>query len=318
MLLQAEDRCHRIGQQSSVLCVYFVLRESLDELLWTLIQKKFSELGEFVEGQGNQNMIIHHDYCDENEAMKSWFMDEPNSDDNQSTIFSTFDFGDDDDDIRRCLEELARDDCDENNINQFNECDGDGKNMLPLTHSDQNNNIETTEKPLTQNASSAQQCINLVDLLSDDEEEMKIPHQTNLSVIQTLLGSEQFLKEIHLVLPNAPFPQLRLYRYYFPQNFDFVAGLQFLCGRFVNTRPYHDRTGNICRPGIGDVVVGFQGRIFGFVRQGEIAEKFLSIFHATFQSQPYIEVIFGEGERTFKSHLFLIELFLFSSIMYNI
>jgi len=270
ILLQAEDRCHRIGQTSSVRCVYFVARESLDELLWKLIQKKFMELGEFVEGQGNQNMIVHHDYHDENEAMKSWFMDDPNSDDDKllSSLSSSFDFGDDEE-IRLCIEALVRDDdVDENEINTVQ--------MQPVLHS----------------SASTDKCIDLLEI--SDDEDTKTSSRTSQPVIQTLLRSENFLKEVNAILPKALFPDLRLYRYYFPRNFD--LGLQFVCGRFVNTRSYSDSCGKNCRPGIGDVIVGFQGRIFGVVRQGEHATKILSIIHATFQSQPYVEVIFGEDK----------------------
>lgn len=39
-LLQAEDRCHRIGQASVVKVQYLVAKGSLDDALWPLIQRK--------------------------------------------------------------------------------------------------------------------------------------------------------------------------------------------------------------------------------------------------------------------------------------
>lgn len=39
-LLQAEDRCHRIGQASVVKVEYLVAKGSLDDALWPLIQRK--------------------------------------------------------------------------------------------------------------------------------------------------------------------------------------------------------------------------------------------------------------------------------------
>ncbi|CAM9872577.1 unnamed protein product [Discosporangium mesarthrocarpum] len=39
-LLQAEDRCHRIGQASTVQVEYLVAKESLDDALWPLIRQK--------------------------------------------------------------------------------------------------------------------------------------------------------------------------------------------------------------------------------------------------------------------------------------
>ena len=39
-LLQAEDRCHRIGQSTVVKVQYLVAKGSLDDALWPLIQQK--------------------------------------------------------------------------------------------------------------------------------------------------------------------------------------------------------------------------------------------------------------------------------------
>ncbi|CAM9436857.1 unnamed protein product, partial [Hapterophycus canaliculatus] len=55
-LLQAEDRCHRIGQATVVKVQYLVAKGSLDDALWPLIQEKIKLLGAMVEGEvgGNQ------------------------------------------------------------------------------------------------------------------------------------------------------------------------------------------------------------------------------------------------------------------------
>ncbi|CAM9826147.1 unnamed protein product, partial [Phaeothamnion confervicola] len=50
-LLQAEDRCHRIGQANVVRVQYLVAKDSLDDCLWPLIRKKIRLLGEMVEGE---------------------------------------------------------------------------------------------------------------------------------------------------------------------------------------------------------------------------------------------------------------------------
>ena len=46
IMVQAEDRVHRIGQQATVRCLYFIAKGTLDEVLWKLIEKKFRDLGE--------------------------------------------------------------------------------------------------------------------------------------------------------------------------------------------------------------------------------------------------------------------------------
>ncbi|KAG5185466.1 hypothetical protein JKP88DRAFT_354190 [Tribonema minus] len=49
--IQYLDRCHRIGQASVVTIQYLVARDSLDDCLWGLIKQKIALLGEMVEGQ---------------------------------------------------------------------------------------------------------------------------------------------------------------------------------------------------------------------------------------------------------------------------
>ncbi|GKZ00892.1 hypothetical protein MPSEU_001040800 [Mayamaea pseudoterrestris] len=62
IMIQAEDRCHRIGQNSRVNCLYFVAKGTLDEVLWMLLEKKFRELGEFVEGKEKQKIVVETQY----------------------------------------------------------------------------------------------------------------------------------------------------------------------------------------------------------------------------------------------------------------
>lgn len=47
VLCQAEDRVHRIGQDSNVLIQYLVARQTADDYIWPLIQKKTNILSEF-------------------------------------------------------------------------------------------------------------------------------------------------------------------------------------------------------------------------------------------------------------------------------
>ena len=49
-LIQAEDRCHRIGQVNAVRIFYFLAKASIDDVIWPLVKKKMRVLGEVVEG----------------------------------------------------------------------------------------------------------------------------------------------------------------------------------------------------------------------------------------------------------------------------
>lgn len=50
LLIQAEDRSHRIGQKNDVNVLYYVARDTLDEVLWKLAVRKFIAVGEMVDG----------------------------------------------------------------------------------------------------------------------------------------------------------------------------------------------------------------------------------------------------------------------------
>ncbi len=56
------DRCHRIGQNAAVKCLYFVASGTLDVLLWDLLEKKFRDLGEFVEGREKMKIVVQRTY----------------------------------------------------------------------------------------------------------------------------------------------------------------------------------------------------------------------------------------------------------------
>ncbi len=67
IMIQAEDRCHRIGQQARVHCLYFVATGTLDDILWKLLENKFRDLGEFVEGKEKLKLVIDKTYNGEKE-----------------------------------------------------------------------------------------------------------------------------------------------------------------------------------------------------------------------------------------------------------
>lgn len=44
--MQAEDRAHRIGQPSSVNVYFLHVKQSVDDLMWNLIQNKLDNVGQ--------------------------------------------------------------------------------------------------------------------------------------------------------------------------------------------------------------------------------------------------------------------------------
>ncbi|MED6214110.1 hypothetical protein PIB30_099830, partial [Stylosanthes scabra] len=52
-LIQAEDRAHRIGQVSSVNIYYLLANDTVDDIIWDVVQFKLDNLGQMLDGHEN-------------------------------------------------------------------------------------------------------------------------------------------------------------------------------------------------------------------------------------------------------------------------
>ncbi|PKI43065.1 hypothetical protein CRG98_036544 [Punica granatum] len=52
-LIQAEDRAHRIGQVSSVNVYYLLANDTVDDIIWDVVQSKLENLGQMLDGREN-------------------------------------------------------------------------------------------------------------------------------------------------------------------------------------------------------------------------------------------------------------------------
>lgn len=52
-LIQAEDRAHRIGQVSSVNVYYLLANDTVDDIIWDVVQHKLDNLGQMLDGHEN-------------------------------------------------------------------------------------------------------------------------------------------------------------------------------------------------------------------------------------------------------------------------
>ena len=57
-------------------CLYFVAVGTLDELLWKLLEKKFRDLGEFVEGKEKMKIVVHKVFRGEKDLHSMFKTDE--------------------------------------------------------------------------------------------------------------------------------------------------------------------------------------------------------------------------------------------------
>ena len=51
LMIQAEDRAHRVGQKDSVNCHYLIGENTLDELLYRFLEKKVLNVSSFIDGE---------------------------------------------------------------------------------------------------------------------------------------------------------------------------------------------------------------------------------------------------------------------------
>lgn len=54
MMVQAEDRAHRIGQKSCVNCHYLIGENTLDDILYRFLEKKINNVSSFVDGKAEK------------------------------------------------------------------------------------------------------------------------------------------------------------------------------------------------------------------------------------------------------------------------
>ncbi|XP_058083594.1 uncharacterized protein LOC131231432 isoform X2 [Magnolia sinica] len=52
-IIQAEDRAHRIGQVSSVNIYYLLANDTVDDIIWDVVQSKLENLGQMLDGHDN-------------------------------------------------------------------------------------------------------------------------------------------------------------------------------------------------------------------------------------------------------------------------
>ncbi|KAF3773481.1 DNA annealing helicase and endonuclease, partial [Nymphaea thermarum] len=57
-IIQAEDRAHRIGQVSSVNVYYLLANDTVDDIIWDVIQSKLENLGQVLDGRDNSLEIL--------------------------------------------------------------------------------------------------------------------------------------------------------------------------------------------------------------------------------------------------------------------
>lgn len=250
IMIQAEDRCHRIGQQARVRCLYFIGKGTLDEVLWKLIEKKFRVLGEFVEGKENMDIALERELADDEheEILKSEdIVDDGNgkkrkSQDVLSDLLDTDDF-----ELKNEIDELCHEEEDMLNIkndDEDDEPDAD-ENIASGTST-----VETVARGKNVASVAKAASSEVVIELSDDEDALTFAHIRNLYRESGILADLKIPGELH-------FNKLRLYSVKYPGPH--YGLIMVTCNGRVIVKS-HQTDDNLLFPTkVGSIIVGVNG-----------------------------------------------------------
>lgn len=269
IMVQAEDRVHRIGQASVCNCLYFVAKGTLDEVLWKLLENKFRALGEFVEGKEKMKIVVNKTYHSSHELLKNVVP--------EVTEFEGDDFSDVNSECSLSnVEELGSDlehEIEELGLSEQKLIDAaaenDGSDPDSQSESDSKLPAKVAAKDIVGTTEDDAICLS-----DDDEEEVQVSsvsrqEATTVTDESTAASQEDTAKKPAFNLITASFPRLRTYRLLFSGK---TYGLMFaiVSGRLVVSGQNESRVrefGPHAKPHVGDVLVAVSRRILPIVRE---------------------------------------------------
>jgi SWI/SNF-related matrix-associated actin-dependent regulator 1 of chromatin subfamily A len=286
IMIQAEDRCHRIGQQAQVHCLYFVAKGTLDELLWKLLENKFQDLGEFVEGKEKLKMVVNKSYHSKHELLKS--IETPDLTDfgDEGDTFSEADLSDIAEigsDIEHEIEELG--------VSELGMLDAGGDNDDSEPDSQQNLDAKPAGKEdITGKSENEAICLS-----DDDDEEEAVSQAAPQAEIPFArvpdVPNSQAVSNPSMVF-DKQYPQLKVYKLRFPGQ---SYGITFNCvaGRLVVVGRSEDRSRTLglrAKPHVGDVLAAVNGIHIPVVSSMELVTRTM----IAAKRKGEVELCFGE------------------------
>jgi len=284
IMIQAEDRCHRIGQQARVRCLYFIGRGTLDEVLWKLIEKKFRDLGEFIEGKEKMGIALERELEDdeEEEILKTEDGDGDGEDDDnvgskrkrkavQDVFSDLFDPEDLENDIQdMCQEEidmLKSKNAEEEELETDPAAADNNKGEAEATDNDKVAKTGEDGDAKQRPGSSAE---NIIELLDDDADEQgKNKPRMTIKHIRELYRASGILARLKID-PLVQFDNLRAYTVEYPGP---AYGLIMVaCNGRVVVKAHHssvaspmtNNNGETKIPKIGSIIVGVNGYLIPY------------------------------------------------------
>jgi hypothetical protein len=238
---------------------------TLDDILWKLIEKKFRELGEFVEGKEKLKMIVHKVYKNEAELHSIFEVDEDELDDDDDDLQPdpVESSGDDvlplDSSLEHDIEEFGRE---EQAMLLAADGDDEGEESEQISAA----RIETMQPPQSGPGRSEEDAIALSD---DDDDNLEVVIQQRKAVDLENHGSGLDI--------SGTLPGCRIYKMILKGP---TLGVEVcICsGRIVvsNKLPARRRRlGDDCKPDVGDVLVAVDNQVMPQVEKLDRALQYL-------------------------------------------
>jgi len=294
-------------RSAQVKCLYFVARGTLDDVLWKLIEKKFRDLGEFVEGKEKLKLVVDNQYNGVKELQSALFhVEEEGSDDEDGMA----DSNDDQDflldgDLVHDIEELGEEE--QRMLQQSEETDdgdGDGDAIQPENFEDSKMPAKasaerTGSKGLTEDDAIA---------LSDDENDEKTPKPAmngapvdRKPAAETQIASQNPTQTVTDTVASAGASAddnligCRLYRIIFPDTRLGIEVTIYNMRVVVTsiTKERSQRLGEDSKPAIGDILVSIGASA---LRPNNNLDAILQFLKSVLQHPP-TELLFCEAPR---------------------
>lgn len=290
-------------------------RGTLDDILWKLIEKKFRDLGEFVEGKEKLKLVVDKEYNGVKELQSALFHVEEEGSDEEDAIGDSNDDQDFllDGELVHDIEELGEEE--QRMLHQSDETDdgdGDGDAVQPVNLDDSKMPAKATaeqngSKGLTEDDAIA---------LSDDEDDGIAPKPgingaplDKKPAAETQVGPQKPTESVSDTVASAEasgddiLAGCRLYRIIFP---DTRLGIEvgiFNMRVVVNsiTEERRQRLGEDSKPAVGDILISIRGSV---LRPNNSLDAILHYLKKVLQNPP-TDLVFLEAPKVaalFKQH----------------
>jgi hypothetical protein len=233
-------------------CLYFVAEGTLDILLWDLLEKKFRDLGEFVEGKEKMKIVVHKIY-DSVKDLQSIFSNPADYDfDSRADLKSDEESSEDGEVLIKLEEDLAEDitQLAQEEMGMIAQAEGDDDDGGDCKGS----NEETiAENPIALQGSTADDAI----CLSDDDDDEIVEVEKVRSEEPAASSTPQKIVSAPIAPSNEPgteFQDARLYKQIFDGD-SFGFQLVPFRGKLMVGR---NNTRN-AKPAPGDMLVSMNG-----------------------------------------------------------